>query len=319
MIGTSRLTDVGFHAGELDVQRKAGVLREAARLSGMLGPATLTDGMAGFLGDRTFLVISGRDRSGRLWASPLVGRPGFLEVLSDTSVAIHAMIAAGDPLRGLQIGQKIGMVTVEFATRRRVRINGTLTVSGGDLLVVEVEQAYGNCPKYIQQRVLEPDETEAAGSDHVRHGSRLSTADRELIRAADTFFLGTVNPSRGADASHRGGPSGFVRVDEHGLWWPDYQGNNLFNSFGNIAVNPEASLLFIDFATGQSLQLSGTIRIEWCEPGRPGDDGRTGRIARFDLQRLSAGQILAAREIAHSPYPHNPALTDWEHRTPRGK
>jgi predicted pyridoxine 5'-phosphate oxidase superfamily flavin-nucleotide-binding protein len=310
MIGTPRLADVGFHAGEVAVQRRAGVTQDAARLSGMLGPVTLSAGMAGFLSDRTFLVISGRDRSGRLWTSPLVGHPGFLKVLSETSVAVHAAIPAGDPLRGLQAGQKIGMVTVEFATRRRVRVNGTLTASGGDLLVVEVEQAFGNCPQYIQQRVLVPHEINEAGGDHLRHGSTLSAEDRELIRAADTFFLGTVNPERGADASHRGGPSGFVRVDEHGLWWPDYPGNNLFNSFGNIAVNPEAALLFVDFATGQSLQLSGTTRIERGESGRPGDDGHTGRIARFTLQRLVAGQVLPAREITHTAYPRNFALTD---------
>ncbi|MDY7556575.1 MULTISPECIES: pyridoxamine 5'-phosphate oxidase family protein [unclassified Cryobacterium] len=310
MIATPQLADVGFHAGELAVQRQAGVTIDAARLSGMLGPVTLTAGMAGFLSDRTFLVISGRDRSGRLWTSPLVGRPGFLEVLSDTSVAVHAVIPPGDPLRGLQAGQKIGMVTVEFATRRRVRINGALTVSGGDLLVVDVEQAFGNCPQYIQQRVLVPDEIDGAGSEHVRHGSTLSMEDRELISAADTFFLGTVTPERGSDASHRGGPSGFVRIDGHGLWWPDYKGNNLFNSFGNITVNPEAALLFIDFATGKSLQLSGTTQIEWGEPGRPGDDGHTGRIARFTLQRLVAGQVLPVREITHTPYPRNLALTD---------
>lgn len=310
MNGTHQLADVGFHAGELAVQRKARVEQDAAPLSRMLEPAALTGGIAGFLGDRTFLVISGRDRAGRLWTSALIGPPGFLEVQSDTSLAVHAVICEGDPLRGLPAGQKVGMVTVEFATRRRVRINGILSVRVGDLLIVEVEQAYGNCPQYIQKRLLAPDEPGAAGNDHVRQGSTLSAGDRELIRSADTFFLGTANPERGADASHRGGPSGVVRVDERGLWWPDYKGNNLFNSFGNIAVNPEAALLFFDFATGQTLHLSGTTEIEWGKPGRPGDDGHTGRIARFTVQRLVAGRLLPAREITHIPYPRNPALTD---------
>jgi len=53
-----------------------------------------------------------------------------------------------------------------------------------------------------------------------------------MIAASDTFFLGTTHPVRGSDASHRGGPAGFVRVDGDQLWWPDYPGNNLFNSFG---------------------------------------------------------------------------------------
>ncbi|POH62301.1 pyridoxamine 5'-phosphate oxidase [Cryobacterium zongtaii] len=308
MNGTHQLADVGFHAGELAVQRRAGVEQNAARLSCMLDPAALTGGIAGFLSDRTFLVISGRDRASRLWTSALTGPPGFLKAQSDTTVAVRAVFPAGDPLHRLPTGQKIGIVTIEFATRRRVRINGTLSVS--DVLLIEVEQAYANCPQYIQQRLLARDRSGALGSVRVRHGSTLSADDRGLIRAADTFFLGTANPERGVDASHRGGPSGFVRVDERGLWWPDYKGNNLFNSFGNIAVNPEASLLFLDFATGQTLHLSGTTEIEWGERGRFGDDGHTGRIARFTLQRSVAGRLLPARETAHNPYPRNPALTD---------
>jgi uncharacterized protein len=60
----------------------------------------------------------------------------------------------------------------------------------------------------------------------------------------------------------------------------------MFNSFGNLAVDPETALLFIDFGTGSTLHLSGTAGIEWDQQGRPGDDGGTGRRARFDLQRL---------------------------------
>ncbi|TFC17966.1 pyridoxamine 5'-phosphate oxidase [Cryobacterium algoritolerans] len=308
--GTQQLADVGFHAGELAVQRKAGVEQDAARLSRMLEPVALTGGISRFLSDRTFLVISGRDAAGQLWTSPLVGQRGFLEVQSDTTVAIHAVIPAGDPLHGLPAGQKVGMTTVEFATRRRVRINGMLILSSGNLFLIEVEQAYGNCPKYIHQRLLATANFNRANRDHIRHGTTLGPEDRELIRGADTFFLGTANPDRGADASHRGGPPGVVRVDEHGLWWPDYPGNNLFNSFGNLALNPEAALLFFDFATGRTLHLSGTTEIEWGEPDRPGDDGHTGRIARFTLQRLVAGHLFPARETAHKPYPSNPALTD---------
>ena len=129
-------------------------------------------------------------------------------------------------------------------------------------------------------------------------------------RGADTFFLGTTNPERGSDTSHRGGAPGFVRVDGDRLWWPDYPGNNLFNSFGNLAVDPEAALLFFDFDTGRTLQLSGTAEVDWDAAGRPGDDGRTGRRAVFTLQRLVAGRLLPARQIADAPYPRNPALTD---------
>lgn len=219
-------------------------------------------------------------------------------------------IPAGDPLHAIPPDQRVGMVVIDFATRRRVRVNGTLTGVELGLLTVEVEQAYGNCPQYIQQRVLASHDLDSATGADVRQGEALTPADAELIRMADTLFLGTANPERGADASHRGGPPSFVRVDEDRLWWPDYKGNNLFNSFGNLAVDPEAALLFFDFSTGRTLHLSGTTVVEWGSSGRPGDDGNTGRIARFTLERLVAGQLLPARELDHNPYPRNPDLTD---------
>ncbi|WP_433720971.1 pyridoxamine 5'-phosphate oxidase family protein [Actinoplanes sp. CA-051413] len=305
----------GFHGGELAVQRQAGVRQDAARLSRMLEPADLSGGIAGFLAARTLLVITGRDATGRLWTSPLAGPAGYLEVRSDTELAVHAGVPAGDPLHGITAGQRLGTTSMDFALRRRVRLNGTLTAATDDLLIVDVEQAYGNCPQYIQQRLLTPPASSQETPEDVRRGAAFEPADVEVIRSADTFFLGTAHPRRGADASHRGGPPGFVRVDERGLWWPDYPGNNMFNSLGNLAVSPETALLFADFTTGATLQLSGTARIEWGEAGRPGDDGHSGRIVRFELDQLVAARRPSLRESAHRPYPHNPALTDREDRS----
>jgi predicted pyridoxine 5'-phosphate oxidase superfamily flavin-nucleotide-binding protein len=315
MAETQRLADVGFHAGELAVQHRAGVEAQAARLVRMLEPVELDGGIASFLADRTFAALTGRDDAGRLWVTPLTGSPGFLTVTPRTTLEVSVALPVGDPLHGLPAGQQIGLVVMEFAARRRVRVNGTLIqagqlIQGGQRrLVIKVEQAYGNCPQYIQQRVLIPEHLDPAGAGDVRYGRALAAEDIELIRGADTFFLGTTHPERGSDASHRGGQPGFVRVDGDQLWWPDYDGNNMFNSFGNLAIDPETALLFLDFTSGRTLQLTGAAAIEWGEPGRPGDDGHTGRRVRFTLQRLVAGQLLAARQTAHSSYPRNPGLT----------
>ena len=78
--------DVGFHAGELAVQRRAGTREEAERLSPMLDPAELRGGIVAFLADRTFAVITARDADGRLWSSPLTGPAGFLEAVTPTTL-----------------------------------------------------------------------------------------------------------------------------------------------------------------------------------------------------------------------------------------
>lgn len=293
-----------FHDGELAVQRLAGVQREASRLAGMLGEPHLDGGIGSFLAGRELAVITARDAEHRLWTSPLHGAPGFLRA-HDGALTVSAVPPKGDPLRSLPAGQPVGLIAIEFATRRRVRVNGTLVQAGPDGLEIEVDQAFGNCPKYIQQRTVEP--VAAGSSIGAAHRDRLDAEDGALIARADTFFLGTVHPSRGADASHRGGTPGFVRVDGSQLWWPDYPGNNMFNSFGNLAVDDSAALLFLDFATGRALQLSGTAVLEWTDPGTPGDDGGTGRRVRFRPEAVVASASgLRAQPPVASPY--NPAV-----------
>jgi hypothetical protein len=129
-----------------------------------------------------------------------------------------------------------------------------------------------------------------------------------LIARADTFFLGTTHPERGTDASHRGGPPGFVRVERSSLWWPDYAGNNMFNSLGNLATDPTAALLFLDFSTGATLHLSGTARLEWTTPEEDGDDAGTGRRVRFTLEQAATGSRLALIGGPVHAYAHNPTI-----------
>jgi hypothetical protein len=164
----------------------------------------------------------------------------------------------GDPLHQLPTHQPIGLIVIEFAARRRVRINGTLSRVSGDGLHIAVEQAYGNCPQYIQSRQLHPAAAALHGVEPARRRGTLTQDDADLIRRSDTFFIGTSHPTRGNDASHRGGPPGFVRVEDGALWWPDYRGNNMFNTLGNLQTDSAAALLFSDFTTGRTVQLSGS-------------------------------------------------------------
>lgn len=300
-----------FHEGELLVQRRAGVARDAARLSGMLTEASLDGGIGRFLATRTFAAMAARDRDGRLWISPLTGAPGFLDG-ADRRLRVTTVVADADPLHGLPSGQPVGLIAVDFDKRRRVRINGTLVTAGADGYEVEADQTYGNCPQYIQQRHLDdPREvTPGDGRPEARWSATFTEAHRETIRRATTMFVGTSHPERGADASHRGGNPGFVRVDGDRVWWPDYPGNNMFNTLGNLAVDGTAALLIVDFERGSSLQLSGRATLEWTRPGARGDDGHTGRRVAFTPERIVEIDGLPLRAGGDTrPSPANPPLS----------
>jgi len=272
---------VGFHSGELAVQRRAGVQAQAARLRPMMAPGELRGGAPAFLAHASFAALTARDRDGRLWTSPLIGAPGFMTATTPTRLSLRDMLPAGDPLHGLPENQPVGIVVMEFAAKRRIRINGTLVATNDGTLEVDVVQAYGNCPQYIHPRRITAENDSFATDSDVERRTSLSADDIALIRSADTFFLGTTHPDRGNDASHRGGPAGFVHADATTVEWPDYPGNNMFNSFGNLEIDPTAALLFMDFDSGRTLQLSGRAVVDWEKSGERGD---TGRWVRFTAE-----------------------------------
>jgi predicted pyridoxine 5'-phosphate oxidase superfamily flavin-nucleotide-binding protein len=303
------ITASGFHAGELLVQRRAGVTEDAARLAGMLRPAQLDGAPARWLAARTFAVLTARGADGRLWTAPLLGAPGFLQATGST-LRVAAVPDARGPLAAAKVGGPVGLIAVEFAARRRFRVNGLLAGLDQRGLVIEADQAYGNCPAYISRRGLEislggarDQGVQAAAAD------ALTGDQRRLVAHADTFFLGTVHPERGADTSHKGGRPGFVRVEPDGsLWWADYPGNNMFNSFGNLVEDPEVALLFLDFTGGRALHVSGAAELDWVAPGAPGDEGLTGRRVRVRPRRV-VELDLGLRAGAVEPSPNNFELT----------
>ncbi|HUF36864.1 MAG TPA: pyridoxamine 5'-phosphate oxidase family protein [Gemmatimonadales bacterium] len=253
----------GFHPGEVAVQERAGVRHRAGRIAGAVH-RDIPDAARTFLEERPFVVLATADPAGRPWASVLGGPAGFASVPDPRTVRLEAVPTAGDPLaENLAASDLAGLLAIDLATRRRMRVNGRLVGRESGILI-RTDQVYANCPKYIQPREAVP----SAGLERgvpARAGG-LSDAQRAWIGLADTFFIATLNPGEGADASHRGGPAGFVEVDGNRLAWPDYAGNMMYNTLGNIAVHPRAGLLFPDFVRGTLLLLTGRARIDW-HPG----------------------------------------------------
>jgi hypothetical protein len=253
-----------WHEGELEVQSRVGVREEADQLTGMY-KREIPAGMAAFLAQQQFAVLSTQDANQRVWAHLLAGAPGILEVRDANSLALcHAAIETELPLDQIRADPQVGLIALDFSRRIRVRVNGHARIEDGDV-VVAIDQLYGNCSQYIQKRIVIPETARAAPI--VTTVGELSPSQRELIARADTFFIASRHPERGADASHRGGKPGFVQATSPTcLVFPDYAGNNMFNTLGNLVVNPAIGLLIVDFDSGRTLQISGTASVDW-DPG----------------------------------------------------
>ena len=91
--------------------------------------------------------------------------------------------------------------------------------------------------------------------------------DRAFIERMDMFFLATVDEQGHANCSYKGGEPGFVRVvDERTIAFPNYDGNGMYLSMGNLLANPHVGLLFLDFERQRRLRLNGTASVDPADP-----------------------------------------------------
>jgi uncharacterized protein len=251
-----------FHAGERAVQTRAGVRDLAERVGRSIRP-TLPPPAQGFLTELRWVIAGGLDARDRPWASLVAGPRGFAHPIDDRTLRLAAVLAAGDPLgEALAPGALVGLLAIDLATRRRLRLNGRIATHDASGLVIAADQVFSNCPKHIQRR----EDATGDASPTVGYASRatdLSDRQRAWLRAADTFFIATGVPGEGVDVSHRGGMPGFVHVDGNRIVWPDYAGNAMFNTLGNLVLYPHAGLLVPDFETGDALLVSGRAAIDW--------------------------------------------------------
>lgn len=97
--------------------------------------------------------------------------------------------------------------------------------------------------------------------------STIGAGERAFIEARDMVFLATADADGRPTCSYKGGEPGFVRVlDETTVAFPDYDGNGMFLSLGNIVVNPSIGMLFIDFEQGNRMRLDGTASVDPDDP-----------------------------------------------------
>lgn len=275
-----------FHPGETAIQQRLGVRDRIEAFGRRAVRDHMPEQHRSFFAQLPFVVVGSVDGDARPWASLLAGTPGFVESPDERTLVIRTRPIDADPLASsLAAGASLGLLGIELPTRRRNRANGTVMAVDGDGFSVHVEESFGNCPKYIQRRTPRIVPVSApAPAWTMEPGGTLDGWARSVIAAADTLFVASyVDPRHGAgrrmvDVSHRGGKPGFAVVDDEGvLTIPDFVGNFLFNTLGNLLLNPRAGVVIPDFRTGDVLFLSGATEIVWDGP----------EVARFaGAQRL---------------------------------
>jgi predicted pyridoxine 5'-phosphate oxidase superfamily flavin-nucleotide-binding protein len=269
-------TFLAFHEDERKAQALAGQSASRAAIRSFM-----PDQHREFFALLPYLFAATQDERGWPIASVLTGETGFVQSPDPVTLSIGALPAAHDPAAPtFSAGADIGLIGLDLTSRRRNRANGRLTaVDSG--LTVHITQSFGNCAQYIQTRTPQPRAVETAPAERL---AGLDDAARALIAAADTFFVASrsragIGSDGGLDMSHRGGKPGFVGVQGDVLAVPDFRGNRFYNTLGNLLGDPRAGLIFIDFASGDILQLQGTVTIDWHPAGGPAGAERLWRLA----------------------------------------
>jgi len=265
-----------FHAGERAVQTRAAVPPEWREKATHFILPEISDRHRGFLGSVGLLFTALLDPAGRPWATPIVGGPGIALAQSPSDLVLARAPDLVGPLElDTAPDAPIGLLGIDLLTRQRVRINGRIRAHEPDGLAVAVDQAFGNCPQYIQSRAF--DEQPSGRAPRAVRADPDSKAIRRIMDGADTFFIASRAPDArrsGIDISHRGGRPGFMRMHgQNALSFPDFRGNRFFNTLGNIEADGRVGIFVPDFATGSAAIVTGRATIDWTSDRIDAFDG----------------------------------------------
>lgn len=273
MLDEAKQAKSPFHAGERRVQERLGVRDKIEAFAQRVVRDHMPDQHREFYGMLPTLLIGSVDDEGRPWASMVTGQSGFITSPDSKTLDIAASPLRWDPLNTtLKPGTDVGILGIDLETRRRNRLTGRIESVRPDGFSITIGQAFGNCPQYIQSRAVEylAETGSIRTAQAFRQSDRFDKPTRALVEKADTLFIATHyseekgDVTHGADVSHRGGKPEFVKVeDDRTFVFPDFSGNNHFNTVGNIVLNPKAGMLFVDFDTRALVYMTGSAEIVW--------------------------------------------------------
>jgi predicted pyridoxine 5'-phosphate oxidase superfamily flavin-nucleotide-binding protein len=280
-----------FHDGEVRMHELTGETEEAEATSPMIA-SRIAKGAMPFLAQRSLAVL-GIENESDLWCIPVIGERGFVTVSDQSRLAfdLRKLDMPVDPwiIAAANATAPVGSIFIDLETRMRYRINGTLSYPDPDTIELKAREAYGNCPKYITRRTILWKKHPRGDVKQVS-GERLAKEQFKALQDADLFFMATGHPERGLDASHRGGDPGFVTVvDDKTIHFPDYPGNSLYNSLGNLLVDNRIGIFVPDLKRGRALRITGTATVHF--------QSSVHRVTKSDAPRLVEVSVIRWNEL----------------------
>ena len=242
-------TPLVYHAGQIAVQEEARTRTVADRLAGWVGP------VAEFSAGADMFLLATTDDDGALRFTVLSGPPGFVEPAGRPTLRLPvppAIVLAGpEPT-------PCGGLAINLGVWRRARVNGVLAPDGPAACTLDATETFTLCRKYMAPSL---------GIGEALHIGPLSREPlplddpwlAEVLAAAETTFLASVSPDGRPDVAHRGGPPGFITLDAAArrLSWPEYIGDGVFKSAGNVRTTGAFTLLVVDIDSGDGVELIG--------------------------------------------------------------
>jgi len=311
--------------GEHVLQEQLGTVDRAEAFYDSAMQHELTERMAEFLSERWLGFLGGVDE--RPVTAPCVGDPGFVRIVDADEIAwpATAVVEAGRPLVASGEGRFLSLVTIDWwETTVGLHVNGAVTrrqqtpigVSydgpATDWYVLDIEEAYIHCAKHIPELSVDDDQPDADAPDNSRTTyDRLVPAAEQFISSQLVSFLGTADNNSETDLSPRIGPAGFVQVlDEHTLAWPEYRGNGIHASMGNIKERGVASLCFVDWWNTEAIvQVSGSASLR---------DEVAGATDLTDVDKTKQWVLMDVEQVTVTTDPPLPSLSVEEFNPPWG-
>lgn len=292
--------------GEHLIQEKLDTVDRAEGFYDSAMQHSLTDRMVSFLTDRRMGFVSGIDRGWPV-TTPCIGDTGFVRVLDEDHIAWPtATLVEENPSLVGSVGEEfLSLVTVDWwETTVGLHINGlgrrqqstpaSVEYDGPptDWYVLEIEEAYIHCAKHIPQLTVEGEtaNVSSAAAEQSSYGQLTPSVER-FIGSQVMAFLGTADSEGETDISPRIGPAGFVQIlNDETLAWPEYRGNGVHASLGNIAERQAASLLFIDWWNTEAIvHVTGGATLHDDIEGATDltDVDRTKQWVRLDVESVT--------------------------------